>query len=104
MGSVRNPGRAATEAEEQNKNKFKVLADDGYLFQPLVFCVQVAASTGKIVEQASYNLSVSTEEIMAGNFFKQRMSYSIQNGKEKCVLNTIIDKAIFGKIFFISLT
>ena len=37
---------------------------------------------------------------MAGNFFKQRMSYSIQNGKEKCVLNTIIDKAIFGKIFF----
>ena len=52
-GLVRNPGRAATESEEQNKNKFKVLADDGYLFQPLVFCVQVAASIGKIVEQAS---------------------------------------------------
>ena len=40
---------------------------------------------------------------MAGNFFKQRMSYSIQNGKEKCVLNTIIDEAIFGKIFFLFL-
>ena len=50
-GSVRNPGRAATEAEEHNKIKFKVLTDDGYLFQPLVFCVQVAASTGKLLSK-----------------------------------------------------
>ena len=43
-GSVCNPGTAAAEAEELKTDKYKDLVDDGYLFQPLAFEIQGAAS------------------------------------------------------------
>ena len=43
-GSVCNPGTAAAEAEEQKIDKYKDLVNDGYLFKPLDFEIQGAAS------------------------------------------------------------
>ena len=41
--SVCNPGTAAAEAEEQKKDKYKDLVDEGYLFHSLAFEIQGAA-------------------------------------------------------------
>ena len=41
-GSICNPGTAAAETEKRKNDKYKDLIDDGYLFQPPAFEIQVA--------------------------------------------------------------
>ena len=101
-GSVCNPGKAAAEAEEQKKDKYKDLVDDGYHFQPLVFEIQGAAgrSTEIFLSKLCKNLSICTEEPRAGSFLKQRISLAIQIVNAACVLGTINDKITFDEIFY----
>ena len=65
--SVCNPGTAAAEAEEQKNDKYKDLLDDGYLFQPLAFEIQGAASpsTEICLSKLCKNLSIWNPEVAA---------------------------------------
>ena len=101
--SVCNPGTAAAEAEERKIDKYKDLVNDGYLFQPLVFEIPVAAcpSTEIFLSKLCKNLSICTEEPRAGSFLKQRISLAIQIANAACVLGTINDKIIFDEIFYL---
>ena len=58
------PGTAAAEAEERKNDKYKDLADDGYLFQPLAFEIQGAAgpSTVTFFSKLCKTLRICTEE------------------------------------------
>ena len=100
-GSLRNPGTAAAEAEEQKINKYKDFVDDGCLFQPLAFEIQ--GLTGSSIEIFSIkfceNLSICTEEPRAGRFLKQRISLSIQIANAACILGKINDKRTFDELF-----
>ena len=95
-GSVCNP-----EAEEQKIDKYKVLVNDVYPFQPLAFEIQGAAgsSTQIFLSKFCKNLSICTEESRAGRFLKQRISLAIQIANAACVLGTTNDKITFDEIF-----
>ena len=71
-GSVCNPDTAVAEAEERKNDKYKDLANDGYLFQTLAFEIQSAAgpSTEFCLSKFCKNLSICTEKPRAGSFLK----------------------------------
>ena len=69
-GSVCNPGTAVADAEEQKHDKYKDEVDDGYLFQPLAFEIQGAASPRieVFLSKLYKNLSICTEKPRASSF------------------------------------
>ena len=102
-GSVCNPGTAAAEAEEPKNDKYKDLVHDGHLFQPLAFEIQgaVVPSTEVFLSKLYKNISICTDEPIAGSFFKLRISLAIQIANAACVLGTINDKITFDETFYL---
>ena len=102
-GSVCNPGTAAAEAEERKIDKYKDLVKDGYLFQPLVFEIQGAASpsTEVFLSKLCKNLSICTEEPREDPFKTENLPGNTDCERRLRTRNNKNDKITFDEIFYL---
>ena len=95
--------KAATDAEERKIAKYSDLTDQGYLFQPLAFECQGGAgeSTAKFVAELGKSMIHAKEEPNAAQYFRQRLSITLQKTNAACILGTLADDSILEEIFYV---
>ena len=88
--SMRDPGVAATSAEERKRTKYADLSDE-YVFIPLGFETLGHWGEGAIefVNKLGRELSQATNEPRSTSFLKQRLSIAIQRGNAAAVRGTV---------------
>ena len=94
QGSLCNPGTTATDAEARKIEKYRILIDNGYIFQ--LVALEVQSSFGEsseiFITRLCKLLCRSHDDQQAGSFLKQRISMALQIGNAACVLKTVSDR------------
>ena len=97
QGSLCNPGTIAKDAEARKFEKYRVIIDNGYIFEPVA--LEVLGSLGESSETFITRLCKMLDDQRADSFLKQRISMVLQIGNAACVLGTVSDRDAFEEIY-----
>ena len=98
--SQREPGAAASKAEEAKRIKYRDLSQD-YHFIPLGFETMGhwGSSAVEFIRELGAKLAVVTGEPRSTAFLKQRLSIAIQRGNAAAVRGTVPEGQTMSEIF-----